>query len=76
MSHENIIFQSVLKVGQSEWDFFSQADPTNGLVDYQTQADATQKNLAFVDDDGTVVFAVDDTTTLSPGSNRDSCVAC
>ncbi|KAK0421627.1 glycoside hydrolase family 16 protein [Armillaria borealis] len=61
--------------GQSfldEWDFFSQSDPTNGLVDYQTKQDATSKGLAYVQDDGTTILKVDNSTTLQSGQNRAS----
>ncbi|KAF8916325.1 glycoside hydrolase family 16 protein [Mucidula mucida] len=55
-----------------EWDFYSDADPTNGLVNYQTKEDAISKGLAFVQDDGTTVLQVDNTTYLSSGQSRDS----
>ncbi len=35
---------------------------------------AVEKKLAFVGDDGTVTLAVDDTTALGDGENRDSYV--
>lgn len=61
--------------GQSfldEWDFFSQSDPTHGMVRYQSKENAQSKNLAFVQDDGTFVMAVDSTTQLNVGDYRDS----
>ncbi|KAK0489140.1 glycoside hydrolase family 16 protein [Armillaria novae-zelandiae] len=61
--------------GQSfldEWDFFSQSDPTNGLVDYQTKQAATSQGLAYVQADGTTILKVDNTTILQSGQNRAS----
>ncbi|KAJ7066493.1 glycoside hydrolase family 16 protein [Mycena amicta] len=54
------------------WNFFSEADPTHGTVNYLTKAEATSKGLAYVQKDGTAVLAVDSTTTLKKGANRDS----
>jgi len=57
----------------NEWDFFTGPDPTHGLVDYQSKQGAVDNGLAFVQDDGTTVLAVDDKTVLGPGqSNRKS----
>ena len=56
----------------SDWDFFSDPDPTHGSVNFQTKDKAIAKNLAFVQSDGTTVLAVDDTSPLPPNSNRDS----
>jgi len=47
------------------FEFFSAKDPTNGYVAYQTKADAISKGLATVDSNGTVVIAVDSSTTLT-----------
>jgi hypothetical protein len=47
------------------FNFFSSKDPTNGYVAYQTKEDAISKGLATVDSNGTIVIAVDSTTTLS-----------
>jgi hypothetical protein len=58
----------------SEWDFFTEADPTHGNVNYQSKADATAKHLAYVELDGTTVLAVDDTSDVAVGGNRDSSV--
>ncbi|KAF5350269.1 hypothetical protein D9758_007777 [Tetrapyrgos nigripes] len=55
-----------------QWNFFDRADPTHGNVDYQSKADAVKKGLAYVQDDGTAVLRVDNTTHLSPGQNRAS----
>lgn len=58
----------------SDWDFFTDADPTHGNVNYQSQAQAVQKGLAFVQADGTTVLKVDNFTNVAVGGNRDSCV--
>ena len=49
--------------------------PTHGSVNYQDKWSAQSKNLAYVQDDGTFVMAVDDQTQLNVGDNRDSCVS-
>ncbi|KAG8693297.1 hypothetical protein FRC08_009213, partial [Ceratobasidium sp. 394] len=54
------------------WDFFNQADPTNGNVNYLAKADAISKQLAYVEADGTVVMQVDNTNWVNAGANRDS----
>ena len=56
----------------SGWNFDTFPDPTNGNVVFQNQNDAFSKGLAFVQEDNTTVLAVDDTTTLPVGGNRDS----
>lgn len=56
----------------SDWDFFSEADPTHGSVNFQTKENAIQKKLAVVQTDGTTVLAVDDFSKVSVGGNRDS----
>ncbi|ESK84358.1 glycoside hydrolase family 16 protein [Moniliophthora roreri MCA 2997] len=55
-----------------EFNFFSSPDPTQGLVDYQSRENAISKGLAFVQDDGVTVLAVDNTTPIPSGSNRAS----
>ncbi|THU98587.1 glycoside hydrolase family 16 protein [Dendrothele bispora CBS 962.96] len=55
----------------NDWNFFSEPDPTQGLVDYQTRENALSRGLAFVQD-GVTVLAVDNTTTVPTGSNRAS----
>lgn len=56
----------------SGFDFFTEADPTNGMVQYLNQADAISKGLVYVQPDNTTVLAVDDTTNLPPGTKRNS----
>ncbi|EMD39259.1 glycoside hydrolase family 16 protein [Gelatoporia subvermispora B] len=61
--------------GQSffdDWEFFNQADPTGGYVNFLDQQAASQAGLAYVQSDNTTVLAVDDTTQLSVGQNRNS----
>lgn len=53
------------------WDFFSEADPTNGNVNYLNKTDAVAKKLVFVEN-GTAVMKVDDTNFIGAGQNRDS----
>ncbi|KAL5492590.1 hypothetical protein ACEPAI_4037 [Sanghuangporus weigelae] len=54
------------------FDFFTDADPTDGMVNYLSQKDATNANLAHVQSDGTTVLAVDNTNDLSEGAYRNS----
>jgi len=54
------------------FDFFTEADPTHGLVDFVSKDEAMNSGLAYVQDDGTIVMGVDDQTQLSPGQNRKS----
>lgn len=56
----------------SHFDFFTGPDPTHGMVSYQTEAEATSKNLAFIDANGDAVLRVDNTSFLQQGVNRDS----
>ena len=56
----------------SEWDFFTADDPTHGSVNFQNRDDAVKQGLAFVQDDGTTVLAVDDFSTVPVGGKRDS----
>ncbi|KAJ7684334.1 glycoside hydrolase family 16 protein [Mycena polygramma] len=55
----------------TQWDFFNRPDPTKGQVNYLDAADAKQKHLAFVQGKS-MILAVDNTTHLSAGENRDS----
>ena len=68
-------FSSVLTCSpsnSSEWDFFSDGDPTHGAVQYVDAATAATEKLAYVGDDGVAVMTVDTTTQLSAGQNRKS----
>ncbi|KAI0664261.1 glycoside hydrolase family 16 protein [Cubamyces menziesii] len=52
------------------WDFFTGSDPTHGNVNFVDGDDASK--LAYVQDDGTVVLAVDDFSDVAAGGNRNS----
>jgi hypothetical protein len=54
------------------WDFWDKPDPTHGQINYLSRSDAMNKNLTFVQPDGTVVLAVDDYTWLNEGEQRNS----
>ncbi|GLB41672.1 putative glycosyl hydrolases family 16 [Lyophyllum shimeji] len=56
----------------NDWDFMQGADPTRGSVNYQSKDDAVNKHLAYVQSDGTTVLAVDDSSWVPEGGNRDS----
>ncbi|KAF7370506.1 GH16 domain-containing protein [Mycena sanguinolenta] len=55
-----------------KWDFFTGPDPTHGTVNYLSASEAQSKKLAYVQSDGTTILAVDSTSKLSPGENRNS----
>ncbi|EJF57193.1 glycoside hydrolase family 16 protein [Dichomitus squalens] len=52
------------------WDFFTDADPTHGLVNF-VDGDAAKK-LAYVQSDNTIVLAVDDSDGVPVGGKRNS----
>ncbi|KAI0791995.1 glycoside hydrolase family 16 protein [Abortiporus biennis] len=56
----------------SGFTFFNAPDPTNGNVDFVDGDEAFASGLAQVQNDGTIVLAVDSTTQLTPGQNRKS----
>ncbi|KAL0953874.1 hypothetical protein HGRIS_005048 [Hohenbuehelia grisea] len=66
------LYQGKDFLNETQWDYFTAPDPTHGTVQYQSLPDAVAKKLAFVQDDGTTVLAVDDQTPLPPNKNRDS----
>ncbi|KAJ3933138.1 MAG: putative glycoside hydrolase family 16 protein [Lentinula lateritia] len=53
------------------WDFFTDTDPTQGSVAYQSRENATAMGLAKVEN-GVAIIAVDSTSTLPSGTNRAS----
>jgi len=55
----------------SGWDFFTQADPTHGNVQYVDQQTAQSANLTEINSAGNAVMRVDTTPTVS-GGNRQS----
>jgi len=52
------------------WDFWSDADPTHGIVAYQSQQDAFSSNLTSINQQGHAIMAVDTTPVVS--GNRKS----
>jgi hypothetical protein len=58
----------------SGWDFFAFSDPTHGMVNFLDQGAAQSAGLAYVQEDGTAVLAVDSHTQLPVGANRNSYV--
>ncbi|KAF9533562.1 concanavalin A-like lectin/glucanase domain-containing protein [Crepidotus variabilis] len=54
------------------FNFFSQADPTDGHVNYVNASSAFAKGLAYVTDDNKVVMRTDSWTKLPLGTFRDS----
>ncbi|KAI0040962.1 glycoside hydrolase family 16 protein [Auriscalpium vulgare] len=57
---------------EGKWGYFTGSDPTHGSVNFVSQSDAVKKGLAFVRPDNVAVLAVDNTTDLSPGQNRNT----
>ncbi|KAI0699209.1 concanavalin A-like lectin/glucanase domain-containing protein [Cytidiella melzeri] len=56
-----------------DWNFYGKTDDlTNGNVFYLSSSQASQANLATVNDAGNAIMRVDNTTTLSFGDNRNS----
>ena len=57
----------------NEWNFWDQADPTNGLVDYQNKDNAQSKGLAYVDQSkNQTVLQVDSWSQVAAGGHRAS----
>jgi hypothetical protein len=57
----------------NDWTFFTGSDPTGGNVNYQDQSDAESEGLAYVDySDDTTVLAIDSTSTVAAGGNRNA----
>ncbi|KAF5313408.1 hypothetical protein D9611_008511 [Ephemerocybe angulata] len=52
--------------------FFSDQDPTNGLVHYVTKERSFSQNYTYFEDDGTVIMQSDMKTKLNPGEKRES----
>ncbi|KAH6910650.1 family 16 glycosyl hydrolase [Coprinopsis sp. MPI-PUGE-AT-0042] len=52
--------------------FYTDTDPTHGLVTYVSKEEAFARNLAFISDDGKVVMKADTETTLERGQPRAS----
>lgn len=60
----------VLSYSGSEWNFFSNPDPTHGNVAYQTRENS--RDLAYVDGDGSAVLRVDNKGRVPSGGKRRS----
>ncbi|KAG1834110.1 glycoside hydrolase family 16 protein [Suillus variegatus] len=56
----------------NDWDFYTGSDPTGGNVVYQNKSAAQSERLAYVNSDGTTVLAVDSTSTVAAGGDRDA----
>lgn len=49
---------------ESNWEYWSQKDPTNGFVDYLTASDGWANNLLEINDDGHAIMRVETTDTV------------
>ena len=56
----------------SGWDFFTDADPTHGNVEYVSKEEALSSGLAYVGGDNVTVLAIDNTTYVPVGGNHKS----
>ncbi|KAG1812963.1 glycoside hydrolase family 16 protein [Suillus subaureus] len=57
----------------NDWDFYTGSDPTGGNVIYQNKSAAESKKLAYINSsDYSTVLAVDSTSTVAAGGDRDS----
>jgi hypothetical protein len=54
------------------WWFNTGADPTGGNVNYLSMQDAMDQGLAYVGSDNTLVLAIDSTSTVAAGGNRNA----
>ncbi|KAG7529178.1 hypothetical protein FFLO_05765 [Filobasidium floriforme] len=55
-----------------DWDFWSDRDPTNGIVDYQTVDQCRDKGLIYTDGEGRVIMRADSWTDLGLNQPRPS----
>ncbi|GAA94340.1 glycoside hydrolase family 16 protein [Mixia osmundae IAM 14324] len=55
-----------------DWDFFSDADPTHGIVNFLNESAAFDAGLAYINSAGNPVLQVDANTTLPLGVGRNS----
>ena len=67
----HLVCQYFIHRSASQWNFFSDPDPTHGLINYQTKDNAISKHLAYVEN-GTTYLTVDANADIQPGGNRDS----
>lgn len=56
----------------NDWTFYSETDPTGGMVNYVDVNTAKSRGLTYVESGGATVFAVDSTNDITEGSYRDS----
>ena len=66
----SFFLSSALNYSRSEWDFFSNSDPTHGNVAYQSRENSG--DLAYVDGDGSAVLRVDNKGSVPVGGNSRS----
>ncbi|KAI7964942.1 hypothetical protein MJO29_003040 [Puccinia striiformis f. sp. tritici] len=73
-----LVFQSIGKTFFDEWDFFSDPDPTHGLVNYQRSEAAWNKGLVILQPSSmdknftSAIMKVDNYTFLTDRQNRNS----
>ena len=65
-----VFLPPTLSYSYSEWDFFSNSDPTHGNVAYQTRENSW--DLAYIDGDGSAVLRVDNKGEVPAGGKRRS----
>ncbi|CBQ72681.1 related to mixed-linked glucanase precursor MLG1 [Sporisorium reilianum SRZ2] len=53
----------------TSFDWYTDKDPTNGLVNYQSQTNARSQNLSYIDGKGNFVMAVSTTPVALEGRN-------
>jgi len=54
------------------FNFYSDADPTHGLVDYVPREEAASRNLTFINEFGQAVMRIDKDSHLEQGEFRKS----
>ncbi|KAI0042189.1 glycoside hydrolase family 16 protein [Auriscalpium vulgare] len=59
-------------LNEQKWSYFTAPDPTGGQVNFLSHSDAVSEGLAYVQDDGVTVLAVDNKNDLPLGNNRNS----
>jgi hypothetical protein len=71
-SHKFKVVESISGSGFFDhWNFWTDADPTEGQVKFLSKSAASKAKLAYVQN-GMAVMKVDDTTILNSGQNRNS----
>ena len=54
----------------SGWDFFTDADPMHGNVEYVSKEEALSSGLAYVGCDNVTILTIDNTTYVPVGGNH------